>query len=493
MNHYLAVDIGAESGRIILGTIENNQLSMREIHRFPNGMVNINNHYHWNIAGLFTEILKGIEICIHKEQIIPDSIGIDTWGVDYGLLAEDGTLMGLPFAYRDQRTESAINEFCEKISKKEIYFSTGNHFASYNTLFQLYAARKTHPKILDAATDLLFIPDLLAYFLTGVKKTEFSFATTTQLYNRSTDNWDSKLFDILGISTDIMQEVVAAGNLIGKLNHSVCKKINAPEIPVIAVATHDTASAIAAIPASSANWAFISSGTWSLMGIQTEKAIISEKSFQMNFTNEGGIEGRNYLLKNLMGLWILQQCRQAMKMEGYDYDYSVLTKMAEEAKPFYSFIDIDHSSFLNPENMNTAIKKYCSETSQLVPSTHGQIARIVLESLAFKYSLTLTQLREFNEVEELLITGGGINNKLLCQFTANSCKIPVITALSEGTAAGNIMAQALGAKKLKSQKDIRSIIAASCSKKTYIPAETEKWDEAYIRYLSVINKKTGCN
>lgn len=487
MNHYLAVDIGAESGRIILGTFRDNQLFMHEIHRFQNGMVNINNHYHWNIVGLYVEILKGIEICVHKEHIIPESIGIDTWGVDYGLLAEDGTLMSLPFAYRDSRTEDAISEVCEIIAKEDIYTLTGNLFAPYNTLFQLYAAKKNHPKLLEAATDLLFIPDLLAYFLTGIKKTEFSFATTTQLFNRTSNSWELKLFELLGISKDIMQEVISAGSLIGKLNQTVCNKINVPGIPVVAVATHDTASAIAAIPATSSKWAFISSGTWSLMGIETEKAIISEKTFRLNFTNEGGIEGRNYLLKNLMGLWLLQQCKETMKKEGFEYDYSTLTKMAEEAEPFYSFIDIDHSSFMNPENCCNAIEVYCIKTLQRIPATHGQFVRIILESLAFKYSLTLAELREFKEVDELLITGGGINNQLLCQFTANACKINVIATLAEGTAAGNLMVQAQAAGKIEHQKGFRDIITASYKPKLYIPSETKKWDEAYIKFLSVIN------
>jgi len=486
MNHYLAIDIGAESGRLILGKLENMQLSMKEIYRFPNGMLTINNHYYWNIANLYAEMLKGIEICVHQHHIVPDSIGIDTWGVDYGLLAEDGSLLGLPFAYRDPRTENIMQEVFLKISEKEIYTATGNLFASYNTFFQLYAAKKFHPKILEAASDLLFIPDLLAYFLTGIKKTEFSFATTTQLFNRNNNNWDDKLFEILGISPVIMQEVVYAGSLIGCLNKNVCTGINVTPIPVVAVATHDTASAIAAIPAFSDDWAFISSGTWSLMGIETDKVMISEKTKSMNFTNEGGIEGRNYLLKNLMGLWILQQCRLAMNYEGCNYDYPTLINMAAEAEAFYAFIDIDDISFLNPENMCRAIETYCRNTGQRIPIEHGQTVRLILESLALKYFQTLTELQEFKVIKEIFITGGGINNQLLCQFTANACNINVTAIMSEGTAAGNLMAQALGAGIVKSQQEIRNVIAASCSPKTYLPEATEKWEQARLQYLSVL-------
>lgn len=488
MSHFLAIDLGAESGRVILGTLQNKTLSMQEIHRFSNGMIQLNGHYHWNIANIYSEILKGIEICVHHKHIIPDSIGIDTWGVDYGLLSEDGSLMALPFAYRDHRTDNAIEEFCKIISKEDIYTATGNLFAPYNTLFQLYASRKFHPKMIDAASDLLFIPDLLAYFLTGEKKTEFSFATTSQLFNRHTNTWDTALFKALGISTDIMQEVVYAGNLIGSLNQTVMKQLNVPAIPVVAVATHDTASAIAAIPATSSNWAFISSGTWSLMGIETDKPNISADTQSKNFTNEGGIGGCNYLLKNLMGLWIMQQCKQAMKHAGRDYDYPALIKLAEEAKPFYAFIDIDHGSFLNPENMCKAIMDYCKKTKQNIPSDDGQIVRAVLESLAMKYCLTISELKEFKIIDELLITGGGINNQLLCQLSANACNMPVATTLSEGTAAGNIMAQALGAGRVSSKEEIRIVMANSCSPQTYLPADSEVWHEAYERYLVLISQ-----
>lgn len=488
MSSYLAIDLGAESGRLILGTISNGKLDMREIHRFANGMLNINGHYHWNIGALYAEIVRGIEKCVNEEGVVPTSIGIDTWGVDYGLLAEDGSLMGLPFAYRDARTTDAIEELCAIVPKESIYQSTGNLFASYNTLFQLYAAKKHHPKLIEAATDLLFIPDLLAYFLTGKKATEFSFATTSQLYNRSTNSWDNELFKTLGISSSIMQKVIGAGETIGTLNKTVASRIGGHQIPVVAVATHDTASAIAAIPFSNKQSAFISSGTWSLMGVETDKAIITEEALAMNFTNEGGIDGRNYLLKNLMGLWVLQQTRRSIKESGTEYDYPTLVHLAQKSEPFFAFIDIDHPSFLNPEDMCKAISDYCTSTGQQAPSTHGQYARVVVESLALKYRETLEDLRKMTPVNEIVITGGGINNKLLCQLTANACDVKVTAALPEGTAAGNLLTQAWGSGELKTTDEISAVAAATCSPATYQPLEVQEWDDAYAKYRSIIAK-----
>lgn len=486
MSSYLAVDLGAESGRLILGTISEGKLEMREIHRFANGMLNINGQYHWNIGSLYAEIVKGIEQCVNVEGIVPESIGIDTWGVDYGLLAEDGSLMGLPFAYRDPRTTGLIEEFCSLMPKENIYRRTGNLFASYNTLFQLFAAKKHHPKMVDAASDLLFIPDLLAYFLTGVKATEFSFATTSQLYNRSTNSWDSELFATLGISPSIMQNVVSAGATIGTLNKTVASCMGGHAIPVVAVATHDTASAIAAIPFTSSRSAFISSGTWSLMGIETDKAIITDEALAKNFTNEGGIDGRNYLLKNLMGLWVLQQTRRSIKDSGTEYNYPTLVHLAQKAEPFTALIDIDHESFLNPEDMCMAIADYCVATNQPVPQTHGQYARVVMESLALKYRETFDDIQAIAPVEDIMITGGGINNKLLCQLTADACQVNVTTVLPEGTAAGNLLTQAWGIGGLKSVDEIRSVAAASCTPVTYYPTEAQQWNDAYTRYRSIV-------
>ncbi|MBN2166002.1 MAG: rhamnulokinase [Marinilabiliaceae bacterium] len=485
---YLAIDIGAESGRLILGTINDGKLSLKEIHRFSNGMLNILGNYHWNIGNIYSEIIKGIEICTKIEQVTPCSIGIDTWGVDFGLTTSDGTILGLPFAYRDSRTQNAIEEFTEIIPKKHIYNLTGTQFAPYNTLFQLYATKKYQPEQIQSASDLLFMPDLLAFMLTGEKKTDFSFATTSQLYNPIKNNWDNQLFDALGISKDIMQQVVEPGTIIGNLHNAICSQTGIKSIPVIAVATHDTNSAIASIPATDNNWAYISSGTWSLMGIESSKPIINNNSYSMNFTNEGGVEHTFNILKNHMGLWLLQQCKKSWNQE--NYNYPTLVQMATNAKPFSAIIDIDHLSFLNPNNMPNAIQNYCKNTNQNIPDDHGQIARIIIESIALKYHETANQLIELsdNKLDEIIITGGGINNQLLCQFTANATNTKVKTALTEGSASGNILTQALGLGHLSSLKEMRTVVANSCRMNHYEPKENDMWNEAFMKYKNISEK-----
>jgi rhamnulokinase len=490
MYHYfLAIDLGAESGRIILGSLNSGKLKLKEIHRFANGMLHIRNKYYWNIGGLYTEIIKGLEICVQHEKIQPEAIGIDTWGVDFGLLTKDGTILGLPYAYRDQRTNNAIEEFTSVMEKQEIYNLTGTLFASYNTLFQLFAAKKHHPELINGAADLLFIPDLLAYFLTGNKKTEFSFATTTQLFNPTKNNWEEKLFNSLGISIDIMQDIIEPGSVIGYIEDDLCKLTGINKIPVMAVATHDTNSAIIAIPAKGDNWAFISSGTWSLMGVESLSPVISKKSFQMNFANEGGGWHTFHILKNHMGLWLLQQCRKSWKDKNYSYD--ILMELANQAKEFTSFIDVDDLSFLNPPDMCEAIALYCSKTNQEVPANDGQITRIILESLAFKYRETTEQLGELTgkTIDEIYITGGGINNLLLSQFTANVTGRIVKTGLAEGAAAGNIMMQAVGLGYVKSLTEIRRIISNSCDMRVYHPMDILKWNKAFSLYKEVIQSK----
>lgn len=488
-NSYLAIDIGAESGRLILGTIVNERLSLKEIHRFPNGMLSILGKYHWNIGQLYSEILAGLEICAKVEKVQPNSIGIDTWGVDYGLLTTDGTLLGLPFAYRDPRTQNAIEEFSEIIPREEIYQLTGTLFAPYNTLFQLYASKKYQPELIDNAKDLLFMPDLLAYLLTGEKKTDFSFATTSQLYNPTTNKWESELFSALGVDESIMQPIVEPGTVIGYIDEAVCKQTGLNKIPLVAVATHDTNSAIAAIPATDNNWAFISSGTWSLMGIETKSPIINNDTYTMNFTNEGGVEHTFDVLKNHMGLWLLQQCRKSWKKERYDY--STLVKMASESEPFMAVIDIDDMSFLNPEDMPQAIIDFCKNTNQSVPENHGQMVRVIMESIALKYKDTAQKLERLSgkKLDEILITGGGINNQLLCQFTANASATHVKTALSEGSASGNILTQAVGMGELKSLKEMRKVVGNSSDPKLFEPQDNSEWEDAFKTYLKIKTDK----
>lgn len=482
MHHFLSIDLGAESGRLILGSIDDGGLQLKEIHRFANGMLRLRNKFYWNIGNLYKEIIRGIEICVARERVQPESIGIDTWGVDFGLLTKDGTLLGLPYAYRDPRTTHAIEEFTASFPAKKIYSLTGTLFAPYNTLFQLYAAKKYHPELIDSAAHLLFIPDLLTYFLTGEKKTEFSFATTSQLFNPLKNCWEEELFDALSIPSSIMAPVVEPGQVIGYLEDEICRSTGIQKIPVVAVATHDTNSAIAAVPAQGDRWAFISSGTWSLMGMEMKAPLLTEEAFSRNFTNEGG-PGHSYsLLKNHMGLWLLQQCKKSWASEGYTYPG--LESMAGAAVPFSALIDVDDLAFLNPPDMTRAIDGYCGRTRQRAPVSHGAMARIILESLALKYGETADQLSETGDrpIDEVYITGGGMKNELLCQFTANATGRVVKTGLAEGTAAGNILVQAMGMALVSSPEEIRKLVADSCCIKVYEPADTSLWKEARDRY-----------
>ena len=486
MKHYISIDLGADSGRLILGSVNKEQLMLKEIHRFPNGMVQIGNKCHWNILQLYGEIITGLEKCIREEKTIPASIGIDSWGVDYGLLAVDDTLMGMPFSYRDPRTIHALEEFTKRMPAAELYRHTGIASAPYNTIFQLYAAMQAHPGILKAAASLLFIPDLIAFFLTGEKKTELSFASTSQLFNPLHNAWDEELFELLGLHTGLMQEVVRPGTFIGTLCPVVCKLTGMPPVPVVAVATHDTNSAVTAIPAQGHDWAFISSGTWSLMGYESPSPVITESSFAMDFSNESGLCGNWHILKNHTGLWILQECKRSWK--NLRYSYERLVAMAREARPHKGFIDVDHPGFLNPGDMLSAIAGYMEKTGQDQPKNHGQIVRIILESMVLKYRCTLHQIEQLRgqPVKEIQITGGGIQNELLCQFTADATGKTVSTALAEGTAAGSILCQAMADRQFATLDEARMLVKKNCPSKVYLPENTGAWDETYERYAEIV-------
>ena len=485
---YLAFDIGAESGRAILGHLEDGKISLKEIHRFPNGFMQILDSYHWNVFRLYEAMVESLEICVQRENVVPDAIGIDTWGVDFALLAEDGSILGVPYAYRDARTDNAMEEFFKVISRDRVYELTGIQFLQFNTLFQLYASKRDKSSWLESASDLLFIPDLFNYLLSGEKKSEFTYATTSQLYNPVNAGWEPELFDALGVSMDLMQDIVAPGTVIGALNDHLSKRTGMGNVPVCAVSLHDTGSAIAAVPAKGKNWAYISSGTWSLMGIETKAPLISEKTLKYNLTNEGGVEYTFRVLKNIMGMWPIQQCRKAWSSE--NYEYADLVDMGKAARPFLSIIDPDAHVFLNPDDMPAAIAGFCKETGQQIPGTHGEFVRVVLESLALKYRYTFDQLNEVADerIEKIYIIGGGIKNSLLCQFTANATGVPVIAALAEGTAVGNLMVQAMAMGEVKSLEEIREVVGNSFEPKTYEPEETDLWESAYERYLKIIMK-----
>ena len=482
---HLAIDLGAESGKAVLGSYNGKKIQFKEIHRFQTGVLSIAGRNYWNIYQFFNEVYRSINKA-GKVILEPlTTVGVSTWGVDYGLYKVDGALSGLPYSYRDKRTAYILQNVTSKIDLKRIYDITGVQLLPINTLFQLFAEKEESPEKLSEATELLFIPDIINYMLTGRKATEFTFATTSQLYNPSTKCWDDELFNMLGINKSIMQEVIPPCTNIGKLLSKHTVSPNLSKAMVVAPATHDTASAIAAIPASGNNWAYISSGTWMLAGVESEKPIINELTYKYNITNEGGIEGFRQL-KNLMGLWLLQSCRKAWGES--EYPYNRMVQMASEAEAFPFFIDPDHAGFFNPESMPDAISRYCNNSGQQPPANEAAMIRGIIESLALKTRLIFEQIAEATSksIEEIYITGGGTKNSLLCQCIANACNMPVITALAESTAAGNILGQMIACGSINDLDEGREIIRRSCNMMTYYPKDVLQWENAYGQFRKII-------
>jgi rhamnulokinase len=487
-SRHVAFDFGAESGRTILGKLDSGRLEIREVNRFPNGMKEVDGSLHWETPRLFGEITRGLVAA--GSEGTPDSLGVDTWAVDFALLDADGNPLGLPFAYRDRRNNGAMDSFFRKMPPERLYSLTGIQFLQFNTVFQLESMVRDHSPLLEKAKDLLFIPDLFHYLFTGVKKCEFSFATTSALFNPVSQKWDPEIFRALGISPAIMQEVAQPGTVLAPLGESFRKVTGLQPIPVALVATHDTGSAVAAAPGEGGDWAYLSSGTWSLLGIESKKPLITEETRKMNFTNEGGIGGTYRVLKNIMGLWLLQECRRSWASAGKEFTYPKIAEMASTTPAFVSLVDPDHAGFLNPPDMPDAIRKYCATTGQPVPESPAAVARCVFESLALKYRFVIDQLRKIspNPINRLHVFGGGCNNKLLAQFTANACGIPVHAGPAEATAIGNILVQAMALGFVKSHSELRTIVRNSFPLDKYEPQETEKWEKAYGKFKELAGR-----
>jgi rhamnulokinase len=488
-HYFLAFDLGAESGKAILGTLENKKLDIREIHRFSNGMVQIQGHFYWDILRLFEKMKESLSICA-REGIPIESMAVDTWGVDFVLLAEDGSILGAPYAYRDPRTNHAMEQLFKIIPKNEVYKSTGIQFMQFNSIFQLFSMKRDNSPLLKIAKDLLFIPDIFNYMFTGVKKSEFSFATTSQMFNPLKHKWEESFFNALDLPISLMQSIVMPGTIIGNLNDDICDQICMKKIPVIAVASHDTGSAFAAIPAEGSNWAVISSGTWSVLGIETKTPIINQKALELNFTNEGGVDHTFRFLKNIMGLWLIQQCKKKWDCQNKNFSYSELVRMGEDSPAFQSWVNPDAPEFLNPPDMTETISAFCHKTGQKIPSTMGGFVRTIMESLAFKYRVVLDELKQVsqNTIEKIHIIGGGIQNEFLCQLTANATGLPVITGPVEATAIGNLLVQALAMGHLNSLADIRQIVLNNFAIKTYRPQNTDDWNNHYKVFQSLLKK-----
>jgi rhamnulokinase len=486
VHSYLAFDLGASSGRTILGTLDGGRLAIRELTRFPNEMVDLGGRLHWNIVQLYQEVKRGMQACASQAGVRPESVALDTWGVDFGLLASDGSLVGLPFAYRDPATRGAPERFFQKVPRRRVYELTGIQVMQINSLFQLYAMVRDGWPLLRSAEALLMIPDLLNYLLTGEKKEEFTIATTSQLYNPRKQDWEEELFAALGIPRRIMQQIVPPGTVIGPLLPAVGRETGLEGVPVMATTAHDTASAVAAVPAEGEDWAYISSGTWSLVGVESEQPIITEQAQEANVTNEGGVSGTFRVLKNVSGLWMVQECRRRWARERL-YSYEELAQMAASAPAFTAVIDPDHGSFLNPPDMPEAIARYCQETGQNCPEAPAAMVRGILESLALKYRMVVEQLRQVwdQPIRRLHIIGGGSQNETLSQFAANATGLPVIAGPAEATAIGNLLVQAMGMGHLKSRADLRQIVRESFPMKRYEPRDTAAWEAAYQRFQEV--------
>jgi len=485
----LAFDVGAESGRAVLGELAGGRLTVHEVRRFPNTPLTLSGHIHWNVYALLDEMKTAMRDAAAATGVRPDSLSVDTWGVDFGLLASDGRLLGLPFCYRDTRNAGAMEDYLKLVPRAELYGATGIQFMPFNTLFQLYAMVRDRSPQLEAAADLLFMPDLFLYLLTGRKAAESTIASTSQMLDPRTRTWIPGLFQAMGFSRRILQPVVEPGAVLGPLSDAVVAETGLRDVPVVLTASHDTASAVAAVPAEGGHWAYISSGTWSLVGVEAPAPVISPASLTANFTNEGGVGGTVRFLKNVTGLWLLQGCRKAWAAAGDTATYEELAAAAESAPGFAALIDPDDPLFLNPPDMPEAVAAYCRRTGQTPPATKAATVRAVLESLALKYRFVLDQLRSVlgHPIDRVHVIGGGSRNALLCRLTAEAAGLPVAAGPAEATAVGNILVQAMALGLVGSPAEVRRIVRESFAPALYEPSgPAAAWDAAYGRFRAII-------
>jgi len=486
----LAMDYGASSGRAILGSFDGDSLELKEIHRFPNDPVYINGTLYWDILRLFHEMKEGIHKCVINGDADIAGIGIDTWGVDFGLLDSKGDLLGNPVHYRDKRTEGILEKICGIVPRREIYEQTGIQFINFNTLYQLMALRISNSPLLEIASTMLFTPDLMNYFLTGEKTTEFTIASTSQMYNPRAGAWAKPLLDKLGLPTHMLTDVINPGTVLGKVKKGISDELNIQNIPVIAVAEHDTGSAVVSVPAVDSHYAYLSSGTWSLLGIESPMPIINDDTYNLNYTNEGGFNRTTRLLKNIMGLWIYQECKRTWDKTEKVLSFDELEQAASESEPFVSFIDPDDNLFYHPGNMPERIREYCKSTGQKVPESKGAIVRCVMESLALKYRMIVEGLEKIagHSIPVIHIVGGGSRNIMLCQFTANATSKPVISGPVEATATGNLLCQLMALGEVADIREARMLVKKSFPTREYIPSDSAFWDDAYGRFQKIISK-----
>jgi rhamnulokinase len=487
---FLAFDLGAESGRAILGQLDGQRLRLSEVHRFPNGPVSLSDGLHWDVLRLWGEIKNGLAAAIQELGADLAGIGLDTWGVDFGLLDRDGALVANPYHYRDNRTDGMLEEAFGRVPRAEIFEHTGIQFMAINSLYQLLSLVIGRSPSLDIAETFLMMPDLFNYWLTGRPVCEFSIATTSQCFDPRQGDWARPLLEKLGIPAHIFPQIVPPGTVLGNLSPSVAAEVGAGDLPVIAPGCHDTALAVAAVPAEGSDFVYISSGTWSLMGAELSGPVINEKSLAFDFTNEGGVCDTFRLLKNITGLWLVQECRRTWARQGERLSYDALTQMAAQAAPLQSLVDPDYGEFLRPGDMPARIRAFCRRTGQPVPGSRGAVLRCALESLALKYRWVLERLETTlgRRLDPIHIIGGGTQNLLLNQLTADATGRRVVTGPIEATAAGNVMMQAMALGYIGSLEDGRQIVRNSFEMATYEPAGGSEWDEAYDRFATLIEQ-----
>jgi len=490
---YLALDLGAESGRGLIGKFDGERLALEEVHRFANGPVRMLDTLHWDLPRLFDEIKTALR---KAGAACPglDGAGVDTWGVDFGLVGRGDVLLGNPVHYRDARTDGMLDEAFRLVPRARIYEATGLQFMPLNTAYQLLAMKRANSPLLEAAETLLMIPDLLGWLLTGRRAGERTDASTTQLYDPRAGTWSDSLCEGLGLPRHILPELIDPGTELGPLRKSVAEEVGIASLRILAPATHDTASAVAAVPAISSNrsgppdWCYLSSGTWSLLGVEVPRPVINDQTLQYNFTNEGGVAGTTRLLKNIMGLWIVQECRRTWARAGRDLSYEELIPRAEAARPFAALIDPDDPSLLAPGDMPARLAALCVRTGQRAPDDEGAAVRCALESLALKYRWTIARLEAIlgTTIRAIHVVGGGARNALLCQFTADACGCPVHAGPVEATAAGNVLLQAMARGRIGTLSDARAVVARSFPAVTYEPRDNAAWRDAAGRFEALL-------
>jgi rhamnulokinase len=491
----LAVDLGASSGRVVAGLFDGQRLTLEEGHRFENGGFALAQSLHWDLLGQWSNIVQGLRraAATYGERVA--SVGVDTWGVDFCLLGRNDEVLGNPYHYRDSRTAGIFEKAFPIVSREEIFAETGLQFMEFNTLYQLLAMRLSNSSLLEAAQSFLMMPDLFHWLMTGEKANEFTDLSTTQFVNPRTRDWSRSLLERFGIPLQMLGAIVQPGTRLGKFRPSLADDTGLRNTEVILPGTHDTASAVMAVPASSKpgqkpDWCYISSGTWSLMGVETPTPVINDRVRELNFTNEGGVGNTTRLLKNITGLWMVQECRRKWSQEGKEFGWTELVRRASETRPLVSLVDPDAPCFVAPKDMPQAIRDYCQQTGQAVPQSEGEVIRAALESLALRYRMVLGMLEELvgNRIETMHIVGGGTQNKLLNQMAADACNRRVIAGPVEATAIGNVMMQAVALGEVGSIAEAREVIRKSFAVEEYVPLNAGLWEGAYQRFQKLVGR-----